>query len=288
MPKRKITIREINEKFFYINESGIHVQVSVESAYIDNKGYTIFKTIYTGEIVHKVPYDPDRGLGRVQGIELEKTERGTRRKHVDEPKKKWFIAGRPAHNHQPNNSARISLAGTGNIDTALIEVDWVKLYFRRLNLTLALKHVNHYLNGSGKTLNVSKNLKELFYQDSNVRNVFSSNIGSSLRGRFFLKQFYYSKLNFKYAFGGIDRVDWEISKDKKTITIWFADRYDYHPVGLGYRKFGGPGDENPRRTNRLHAAMVEMKKYHAKDYWMKGKATFPLSLFKTKSKLPAY
>jgi hypothetical protein len=43
----------------------------------------------------------------------------------------------------------------------------------------------------------------------------------------------------------------------------------------------GTGDSDPpgRVTNCVHLAAVEMKSSGAADYWMRGHATVPLSLF---------
>jgi hypothetical protein len=82
--------------------------------------------------------------------------------------------------------------------------------------------------------------------------------------------------NFRYAFGAIDRLDFEVDFAERSVRVWFQDRYEWHPVyeGMYDRQ---PGDI-VRETNCLHAAMVEMKLTGAADFWMKGKAVVPLSL----------
>jgi hypothetical protein len=83
----------------------------------------------------------------------------------------------------------------------------------------------------------------------------------------------YTDQDFRFAFGAIDRLDFKVDFDTKTIKVWFQDRYEWHPVGTGYEL--KPGDV-ARDTNCVHAAAVELKKDGARDYWMKGEATLPL------------
>ena len=81
----------------------------------------------------------------------------------------------------------------------------------------------------------------------------------------------YEDTDFHFSFGSIDRVDFEFDFDLKECTIWFKDRYEWHPVYDGiYVKMAG---DIARSTNCIHAAMVEMKSEGARDFWMTGQAT---------------
>ena len=84
----------------------------------------------------------------------------------------------------------------------------------------------------------------------------------------------YSDRDFQYAFGAIDRLDFEVDFDAGTIHVWFQDRYEWHPVYPNlYTKFP---DDIPRFNNCVHAALVELKRSGAADFWIKGEATLPL------------
>ena len=98
-------------------------------------------------------------------------------------------------------------------------------------------------------------------------------------GHFEFTQSDYGNDDFKNAFGGIDRVDFEFDFQRDQCTVWFQDRYEWHPVYPGLYELK-EGDDR-RSTNCAHAAFVEMKLEGAKDYWMKGEATVPLPLILT-------
>lgn len=81
--------------------------------------------------------------------------------------------------------------------------------------------------------------------------------------------------DIRFAWGAIDRFDFEADFTAGTFRAWFQDRYEWHPVYPGlYQQFD---DDEPRPTNGVHAALVELKTEGAADYWMKGEATVPLS-----------
>ena len=93
---------------------------------------------------------------------------------------------------------------------------------------------------------------------------------------FKVEQSDYVDQDLRFAFGAIDRLDIEVDFDAKTITGWFQDRYEWHPVYAGlYKKWP---DDDARETNCVHAALVELQSGTAADYWMKGEATVPLSV----------
>jgi hypothetical protein len=91
-----------------------------------------------------------------------------------------------------------------------------------------------------------------------------------------VQQGFFGNEDFKFSFGTIDRMDYEVDEIAGTIHLWFKDRYEYHPVYPFYSHF--PDDE-VRDTNCVHAALVELKSQGAADFWMIGEATFPLRLF---------
>ncbi len=76
--------------------------------------------------------------------------------------------------------------------------------------------------------------------------------------------------DFQFAFGAIDRLDYEVNRAAGTIHVWFRDRYEWHPVGFGYSHCP---DDKARVSNCVHAAM-ELKSSGAKDYWMVGERSF--------------
>jgi hypothetical protein len=101
-----------------------------------------------------------------------------------------------------------------------------------------------------------------------------------LQGHFFFSQSEYAKddegQDFRFAFGGIDRVDFEVDLADHLVQVWFQDRYEWHPF---YPKLYKPkSGDAARDDNCVHAAMVEMPDQGAAGYWMKGVAEFSLSL----------
>ncbi len=153
------------------------------------------------------------------------------------------------------------------------------------NKPIALAHLNWYLgNGQGADFVEDANLESLLRTDLGVRTLLSGLIPSSApaSGRFTshvkVEQSHYRIEDFQYAFGAIDRLDFEVDFTAGTVHAWFQDRYEWHPVYPGlYTAL--PGDV-ARGTNCIHAALVELKSGGARDYWMKGEATVPLHLFR--------
>ncbi len=139
--------------------------------------------------------------------------------------------------------------------------------------SLARRHLNHYLAGGGTDLQV--NLEDVIRRDVGVRARLAGVNGSN-RGWVRIEQHHYDVEDFQYALGAIDRLDFEVDRAAGLVHVWFKDRYEFHPVGLGYTFF--PGDVR-RETNCVHAAAVELKSTGASDYWMVGDAIVPLGLF---------
>jgi hypothetical protein len=141
---------------------------------------------------------------------------------------------------------------------------------------IAMAHLNWYLNGGGAVFVEDRNLELMLRTDPGVqakirRNVPSGRSTGIFAGNVTITQDDYSSQDFQFAFGEIDRVDFEIDFDCGTLRAWFQDRYEWHPVYPFYKKM--PGDYE-RPTNCVHAAAVELKSQGAKDYWMKGEIPF--------------
>jgi hypothetical protein len=140
-------------------------------------------------------------------------------------------------------------------------------------------HLDWYLHGGGKDFVEDDNIRRWLNEDEGIRNALARDIKSAsqssdsklIRGHFEFEQPSYRNDDFQNAFGAIDRVDYEADLVGGNLTVWFQDRYEWHPVYPGlYSKF--PDDEI-RPSNGIHAAFVEMKSQGAADFWMKGEYT---------------
>lgn len=138
-------------------------------------------------------------------------------------------------------------------------------------LPLARRHVNHYLTGSGANLLVD--IADALRRDHKLRAKLAAHVRLTARGHFRVRQKDYAVKDFQFAFGAIDRLDFEVNRRAGLVHVWFKDRYEWHPVGFGYAL--RPGDIR-RSSNCVHAAMVELKASGARDYWMLGDAVIPL------------
>jgi hypothetical protein len=143
-------------------------------------------------------------------------------------------------------------------------------------LTLASRHVDHYLGGTGA--DYTEDLYSVIVRDSGVRGKLTRAMNRRRRGHVRIAQGNYKVKDFQYAFGAIDRMDYRVDPTARQVHVWLMDRYEYHPVGFGYSRC--PGDAR-RVTNCVHAAAVELKASGAADYWMIGETLIPLSLFRT-------
>jgi hypothetical protein len=139
-------------------------------------------------------------------------------------------------------------------------------------LTLANRHLDHYLTAGGADF--TENVVDFINSDSGVRAKLARAINKTSRGHIRIGQNDYSETDFQFAFGAIDRMDYEVDPATKSVHIWFMDRYEWHPVGFGYSS--NPGDSR-RISNCVHAAAVELKSAGAADYWMVGDGVVPLS-----------
>jgi hypothetical protein len=140
-------------------------------------------------------------------------------------------------------------------------------------LPLAQRHLDHYLRGRGANLSV--NLEHVLRRDAKVRRKLAHALARSHIGHIRIEQSDYDVKDFQFAFGAVDRLDFEVNRRAGLVHVWFMDRYEWHPVGFGHRKL--PGDIR-RSTNCVHAAAVELKSSGAADYWMVGDVIIPLSL----------
>jgi hypothetical protein len=150
---------------------------------------------------------------------------------------------------------------------------------------IALDHLNWYLvNGRGADFPEDDNIKEMLEQDASVQAAIRTYIppgrtSGTFASHLKLEQQDCAIQDFRYAFGAIDCLDFEVDFDAGALHVWFQDRYEWHLVYAGlYTMFA---DDAPRETNCLHAALVELKSTGAADFWMKGEATVPLSAIAT-------
>ncbi len=129
------------------------------------------------------------------------------------------------------------------------------------------------------------NIKDWITADSGIRGrlkreIFPSGAKPRLQGEVFFSQGDYATdragQDFRFAFGSIDFVSFEVNLVDHLVRVWFKDRYEWHPrYPTVYPPKAG---DVARDDNCLHAAMVEMQDRGAADYWMQGVAEVPLSL----------
>ncbi|HLW91063.1 MAG TPA: hypothetical protein VKS78_07165 [Roseiarcus sp.] len=204
-----------------------------------------------------------------------------------------FIAPDP-HNHLPCRQwEQIQLHPNSDTECSLSCKAWpprgvvdVAIGVKLKDYPLGRKHAMWYLSeGNGRDFDEDDNLWDMLQRDGGFRShlideifggIFTSPKNPPrLRGFFqFITNFYFVS-DFHYAFGTIDRVDYEADVGIDAVHVWFKDRYEWHPYFPGlYNAFP---DDGARPDNCVHAAFVEMKDQGAKDYWMIGEATVPLS-----------
>jgi hypothetical protein len=151
-----------------------------------------------------------------------------------------------------------------------------------LNKPIALKHLDWYLiDGKGKEFNEDANIKLMLETDSGVQAAIAALVprgrtSGTFTGFMKIEQADYQNQDLRFAFGAVDRLDFEVDFAAGTLHGWFQDFYEWHPFYPGlYTAFP---DDGARETNCLHAALVELKSTGAADFWMKGEATVPLSV----------
>lgn len=136
-------------------------------------------------------------------------------------------------------------------------------------------HLNHYLHGGGADF--QENMEDVLKRDSGVCTAIISAMHGQPRGHTKIEQGDYSVQDFRYAFGAIDRMDFEMDRAAGLMHVWFKDRYKWHPVGFGYTAMDG---DEQREPICVHAAAVEVKSSGAADYWMVGDGVVSLDVFR--------
>jgi hypothetical protein len=148
------------------------------------------------------------------------------------------------------------------------------------SLPLAKKHIDLYLRGGGRDFNEDQNIAIWIRSDGGIRQALVRELDAiePKRGRqsghFEFSTTAFEDTDFQFSFGSIDRIDFEFDFDLDECTIWFKDRYEWHPFYPDIYP-SKAGDER-RQTNCVHAAFVEMKQQGAADFWMRGEATVPI------------
>jgi hypothetical protein len=154
---------------------------------------------------------------------------------------------------------------------------------------IAIDHLKWFVSdGGGADFVEDSNLDLMLRTDSGVQAVLRAKIPAGSTGTFAdhveIQQSDYAEEDFQYAFGAIDRLDFEVDFAAGTIHAWFQDGYEWHPVYPFYDKQSG---DIVRETNCVHAAAVELKSGTARDYWMKGEATIPLHALQSATSKPS-
>lgn len=193
-----------------------------------------------------------------------------------------FVPG-VAHSHAPTGKwadvQKDSSIGAGGAETLCATsspatvLDWARRWTFS-SMPLARKHLDHYRTGGGTDLTVD--LGDVLRRDEGVRAVLAREMKTTNRGWVKIEQANYEIEDFQYAFGAIDRIDFDVNPTTGQVHLWFKDFYEFHPVGYGYSSFP---DDKKRDTNCVHAAAVELKSSGAADYWMVGETVVPQSLF---------
>jgi hypothetical protein len=122
----------------------------------------------------------------------------------------------------------------------------------------ANKHLDHYLMGGGKDLEVDT--KKLLDEDSGVRWTLTKGVLAQLKegkqqGFVPIAQNKYANIDWKNALGGIN-LYWK--SDGEVILVNFVNVYRWHP------------EDTRRTTNCVHKAADRLKKEGARDYRMVG------------------
>jgi hypothetical protein len=196
-------------------------------------------------------------------------------KHDHTPSGKWADVQKAPNSGFFESRVCANRSPQGVVDAAI----WAKFDDK----PIAKEHLDWYLTkGKGADFKEDAYIEKMLRSDRGVQAQIESRMPSpwpktgKVAIDFKVEQSHYVDQDLRFAFGAIDRLDVEIDFDAKTITGWFQDRYEWHPVYPGlYKKFP---DDDARETNCVHAALVELQSSGAADYWMKGEATVPLSV----------
>jgi hypothetical protein len=213
----------------------------------------------------------NRGVGRL----LQRVAYTPGSKHDHKPSGKWADVQKNPNSGWAENPVCKYRSPQGVVDAAVIAE------FRKK--PIAKEHLDWYLTkGKGADFKEDAYIEKMLRTDRGIQAMIETRMPSPwpATGKwatyFKVEQTDYSDQDLRFAFGAIDRLDVEVDFDAKTITGWFQDRYEWHPVYPGlYKKFP---DDDARGTNCVHAALVELQSSGAADYWMKGEATVPMSV----------
>ena len=155
---------------------------------------------------------------------------------------------------------------------------------------LAWEHLVWFLRkGAGRDFVEDQNLELMLRTDAKVQalilSLFPKGQSSGTFSRHVkISQDDYDDQDFRYAFGAIDRLDFEVDFAAGSLHAWFTDRYEWHPF---YPKIYKTMDgDTLRPTNAVHAAAVEVKAETARDFWMKGEVTIPLKAIQSTAERP--
>ena len=100
---------------------------------------------------------------------------------------------------------------------------------------------------------------------------------------FTFEQLMFGDSDAQFSFGAIDNLEAAADFIMGTVEVWFEDTYEWHPPYSQYTKPQRCPDRNTpgakRDTNFGHAALVQMKTRGAKDFQMRGRASFPINIF---------
>jgi hypothetical protein len=191
-----------------------------------------------------------------------------------------------SHNHQPtgrwaeiqeNPNSEGPLNAVAKISDPREVMAAAGLYALR-DKPLAAMHIQWYYSGGGKDYVEDKHLEAMLRSDAKVQAKILKQLPGNLSSGTFsgyvaITQDDYEDEDFQFAFGQIDRLDFEVDFGAGTLHAWFMDRYEWHPYYPSiYKQMDG---DYWRPTNAVHAAAVELKAEGARDFWMKGEVTIP-------------
>ncbi|MFI6875345.1 DUF4157 domain-containing protein [Streptomyces sp. NPDC050400] len=185
----------------------------------------------------------------------------------------------------PNSGFWVGLA-CANLDPS--DVIAVAISHELGDKPIAREHVEWYLaEGDGADYDENGNLALMLQAEVSLQRAIYKQIPfgrDSGTAQFYISvtQSLYGNQDLRFALGAIDRMDVEVDFSAGTVRAWFQDRYEWHPFYPSYSRFP---DDVLRDSNCVHAAFVEMKNLgFAKDFWMKGEATVPLSVIRSSVK----
>ena len=191
--------------------------------------------------------------------------------HNHRPARRWSDVQR-----HPNSGGLISVACSLFSPSRVVDI---AIWRQFGDKPTALRHLRWYLSvGGGRDFPENDNFERFVRSSERFRQAFTIERRGRNSGSMEVPQAFFgpSDEDFRFSFGAIDRMDFEVDEVAGTVHLWFKDRYEYHPVYPFYSHFS---DDEVRETNCVHAAMVELKDQGAADFWMVGETTVPSRLF---------